>query len=106
MYSILNHKRNSKKVRKYICFVVYLFIILLKKKKNPKETIKNKRKQTNKQNKMQNKKQTKSIKERKKRGGGERKIYLTLIYSLITKSVDLIQATKDQDTAGRELLAI
>ena len=54
---------------------------------------------------MQNKKQTKSIKERKKKGG-ERKIYLTLIFSLITKSVDMIQATKYQDTAGRELLAI
>ena len=44
--------------------------------------------------------------EKKKGGGGERKIYLILIFSLIRKQVNMIQAPKDQDTAGRGLLAI
>ena len=42
----------------------------------------------------------------KKRGGGGRKIYLILIFSLIRKQVNMIQAPKDQDAAERGLLAI
>ena len=52
------------------------------------------------------KKKKKKYKRKKNKRGGKRKIYLTLIFSLITKSVDMIQATKDQDNTGRELLVI